>query len=63
MKALKCIASIFLGTLLGLIASCTHSRAKPPPPEPAGTAVPDEPATNRAPKNAEDLPIRQPILE
>lgn len=62
MKKLKCIVSIMLGGLLGLIASCAHTNKRA-----AAPATPES-ATNKTdtvetPKKGEELPVRRPILE
>ncbi|MBT3294102.1 MAG: hypothetical protein HN919_19415 [Verrucomicrobia bacterium] len=64
MRKLKCVVSILIGSLLGLVASCS-TRPKPPPePEPpADKEVTSAEETPEPPKKQEELPVRRPMLE
>ncbi len=69
MKTLKCLLSVAVGIIVGMVASCSRSdKAPPAAPEP-GRRSPDNataPAPDNAtqmPKKGDNLPVREPILE
>lgn len=63
MKKLKCVASVVLGGLLGLIASCARPARKPEAAPPAAKTPTNETSATQAPAKGEDMPVRRPILE
>jgi hypothetical protein len=65
MKTLKCFIALALGSLLGLLSSCTRSAPEnrvPPEKAPGGIQT-NAVTTNSVPGKQEDLPVREPILE
>jgi hypothetical protein len=70
MRWLKCLVSVMLGVLLGLLGACskkgTDGDTKVPPDAKTGAekekGEPEEEAA-KPPREGEDLPVRRPILE
>ena len=71
MRKLKCIISIMVGLVLGLVASCRRNQPEPPttlPAEPVPAENNEEQPVKpekapEAPKNETELPVRRPMLE
>jgi hypothetical protein len=64
MRKVKCIVSILIGILLGLVSSCTSRNKPPEAPEPS----PDEEAVGEKkdsgmPEKEKELPVRTIMYE
>jgi hypothetical protein len=64
MRKVKCIVSILIGLLLGLVAACTTKHKPPHAPEPpADEQAVDAKKNPELPEKEKELPVRRPMLE
>ncbi len=61
MKTLKCLFALVLGSILGLLPSCSTTAPENKPPAPPGKSPGTQ--TNTVPSKQEDLPVRRPLYE